>query len=76
MVKVFRVKGIFGEKGDKHQFTIDVRAEKQEQAREKIYTDVGSKHKIRRYLIQINSIEEIKPEDTKSILIGQLSKEM
>ena len=74
MIKVFRLKGTFGQKGQLQEFTIDVRAMNSEQAKEKLYADVGSKHKVKRYLIKINSIEEIKPEETKSLLVGQLSE--
>lgn len=75
MVKVFRLQGVFGQKGTQQKFTKDVRATTPEQAKEKIYTDIGSKHKAKRYLIKINSLEEIKPADTKSLVVGQLSEE-
>ena len=74
MVKVYRIKGIFGQKGKKQDFTIDVRATTPEQAKEKSYTDVGSKQRVKRFLINIASIEEIKPEDTNSLVVDQLNK--
>ncbi len=74
MVKVYRLKGDFGQKGEKQKFTMDVRALKPEEAREKAYTDIGSRHKVKRFLIRIDSIKEISPEDSRSVVIGQLSR--
>ncbi|MFC2174553.1 50S ribosomal protein L18Ae [archaeon] len=74
MVKVYRINGIFGQKGEKQGFTIDVRATKPEDAKETVYTEVGSKHKCKRPQIIINSVEEIPSEDTKSLLVKQLSE--
>ena len=74
MIKIYRLKGVFGQKGEKQPFTLDVRAAKPEEAKEKVYTDMGSKHKIKRFLIKISSVEEISPEDTTSLVASQLSK--
>jgi len=74
MIKVYRLKGIFGEKGAKQDFTIDVRATKPEDATEKAYTDIGSKHKCKRREIRIDSVEEFPAEETKSLLVKQLSE--
>lgn len=74
MIKVYRLKGVFGQKGEKQVFAIDVRATKPENAQERAYTDIGSKHKCKRAQIKIDSVEEIKPEDTKSLLVKQLSE--
>jgi len=74
MIKIYRLNGTFGQKGEKQTFTIDVRAAKPEEAKETIYANIGSKHKIKRFLIQIDSIEEVKPEDTTSLVASQLSK--
>ena len=74
MIKIYRVKGEFGQKGEKQPFTIDVRAAKPEDARETIYVNLGSKHKIKRPLIRIDSVEEVKPDETKSLVASQLSR--
>lgn len=70
--KVYRVKGSFGRGSDKQVFTIDVIAPKPEAAKERIYTTIGSKHSIKRHLIKIDSIDVIKPEESKSLLVRQL----
>ena len=74
MVKIYRIKGQFGQKGNRQSFTKDVRATKPEQAKEKIYTDIGSKQRVKRFLINIASIEEIKPEETNSLVVEQISR--
>jgi len=74
MIKIYRLKGTFGQKGEKQTFTIDVRATKPEEAKEAIYTNLGSKHKVRRFLIRIDSVEEVEPDDTSSLVASQLSK--
>ncbi|MCK4327174.1 MAG: 50S ribosomal protein L18a [Candidatus Diapherotrites archaeon] len=74
MIKIYRLKGIFGEKGAKHGFAIDVRALKPEDAKEKVYTDIGSKHKCKRREVQITSVEEVPAGETTSLLVKQLSE--
>ena len=74
MIKIYRLKGTFGQKGEKQTFTMDVRAAKPEEAKETAYTNIGSKHKVKRFLIRIDSVEEVAAEDTKSIVANQLSK--
>ena len=74
MVKVYRINGTFGQKGNKQKFTIDLRATTPEQAKEKIYTDIGSRQRVKRFLINIESIKEIKPEDTISLVVEQLNE--
>ena len=43
-------------------------------AKEKIYAELGSKHKVKRRWVTFASIEEIKAEDSKSLLVRQLGK--
>ncbi len=74
MVEVYRVKGSFGERMDKQVFTIDVLATKPEDAKEKIYANVGSKHRVKRRLIRIESVETIPANETKSLVVKQLTE--
>jgi large subunit ribosomal protein LX len=74
MAKFFRVKGAFGEKGRNQVFTMDVMAANKAKATEHIYTNIGSKHKVKRYQVKIDSIDEIAPADSKSLTIRQLGK--
>lgn len=64
-VKVYRVVGRFYK--DKipkvHRFTKEVRALKEEDAKELVYSDIGSRHKVKRNRIKIERIEEMSVEE-------------
>jgi large subunit ribosomal protein LX len=64
-VKVFRVSGQIAKPNWKTSFEKEVRALKPEDAVETVYTDLGSKHRAKRFQIRIRTVEEIKPEDIK-----------
>ena len=64
-VKVFRVKGEFPMGGRMQPFTKELVSTRAENAREKLLSDIGSKHKVKRAKIMIHSIEEIPPEDAE-----------
>ena len=64
-VKVFRVSGQIAKPNWKTSFEKEIRALKPEDAVETVYTDIGSKHRAKRFQIRIRTVEEIKPEDIK-----------
>jgi large subunit ribosomal protein LX len=64
-VKIFRVSGRIAKPNWKTSFEKEVRALKPEEAVETIYTDLGSKHRAKRFQIKIDTVKEIKPEDIK-----------
>lgn len=75
-VKVFRIEGIALFSPDRvrrwQQFTIDIRALKPEHALERLYSELGSRHKVKRQHVKILSIKEVKPEESKYKLIKDL----
>lgn len=77
-VKVFRVEGYMLISHDRlptwQKFTKEVRALTKEEALEKVYSVLGSNHKLKRYHIRITRIEEISPEEARSPLIRHLSE--
>ena len=77
-VKVYRVTGVALFSPDRTRdwqpFTIDVRAVKKEDAVEKVYSDLGSKHKLKRAHIKILEVKEISPEEAKYKHIRDLSE--
>jgi len=77
-VKVYRVRGVALFSPDRvrvwQPFTIDVRAVKKEDAVEKAYSDLGSKHKLKRSHIKIIEVYEIAPEESKYKYIKDLTK--
>ena len=71
--KIFRVSGKITKPNFKTEFEKEVRALKPEQAIEKIYMEIGSKHKVKRYHIKILKVEEIKPEEAEDPIIRKLA---
>lgn len=74
-VKVFRVTGKIAKPNLKTKFQKEIRALRSEDAKEKIYMELGSKHRAKRFQIKIIKIEEISPEDIKNPLIRKLTLE-
>jgi large subunit ribosomal protein LX len=64
-VKLFRIKGEIMKRHffDPMTFNKVVSAIKKEHALEKILTEMGSRHRAKRFQIKINSIEEIESEE-------------
>ncbi|HDZ36103.1 MAG TPA: 50S ribosomal protein L18a [Thermococcus sp.] len=75
-VKVFRVKGVFERNGKKEKFTKEYRALKEEHVKELVYSEIGSKHRVPRSKIWVESIEEIKPEEAEDPIVRKLSLEL
>jgi len=65
-VKLFRVTGKITKPNLKTEFQKEVRALKQEQAVEKVYMELGSKHKVKRFHIKILKVEEVSPEEQQT----------
>ncbi len=63
--KIFRVSGRIDKPGLYEPFTFnkEISAAKATHAVEKIYAEMGSRHRAKRFQIKINSIEEIVPEE-------------
>ena len=72
-VKVFRVKGTFIGKREKFPFIKEIRALKEDDAKEIVYSEIGSKHKVKRDHIRIEKIETIDPKEARSPIIRYLS---
>ncbi|MCW4052415.1 MAG: 50S ribosomal protein L18Ae [Candidatus Bathyarchaeota archaeon] len=72
-VKVFRITGKIAKPNFKTDFKKEVRATKPENAREKIYKELGSKHRAKRFHIKISKIEEITPEEIENVLIRKIT---
>ena len=72
-VKVFRVIGEIRKPDFQTDFRKEVRALKPEDAVEKVYMDLGSKHRVKRFQIKIVKVEEISPEEIESPLVKKLT---
>jgi large subunit ribosomal protein LX len=72
-VKVFRVSGKIRKPNFQTEFRKEVRALKPEDAVEKVYMLLGSKHRVKRYQMTISKVEEIKPEEIKDNIVKKLT---
>ncbi|MCJ7613878.1 50S ribosomal protein L18Ae [Candidatus Bathyarchaeota archaeon] len=72
-VKVFRVSGKIRKPNFKTEFRKEVRALKPEDAVEKVYMLLGSKHRVKRFQMTISKVEEIKLEEIKDIIVKKLT---
>ncbi len=77
-VKVYRVRGRMLISHDSfpewRAFTVYVRALKPEHVLEKVYSDLGSRHKLRRKHIRIEEVREVPLEEVDDISIIRLSQ--
>ncbi len=65
MVKVFRIKGRFRCGEFFQEFRKEVSAIVPKHALEKVYSEIGSKHGVKRHQILIEKIEEISLEEVR-----------
>ncbi|PUA33383.1 MAG: 50S ribosomal protein L18a [Zestosphaera tikiterensis] len=76
-VKTFRVVGLALFSPDRtrdwQKFMIDVRGVNEKEALEKVYSLMGSRHKLKRSHIKVVEIREISPEESKSKYIREIS---
>jgi large subunit ribosomal protein LX len=77
-VKVYRITGFMLIGQDKYpqwvKFVKEIRALKPEHAIERLYSELGSKHKVKKANIKIVDIVEIKPEEAEDRLVRDLER--
>ena len=71
-MKVFRVIGEIRKPNLKTTFRKEVVAVKPEHAVEKVYAELGSKHRVKRVHIKIVSVEEVPPQEIENPLLKKL----
>ena len=71
-MKVFRVTGEIHKPNLNTSFRQEILAAKPEHAVEKVYAELGSKHRVKRFHIKIVSVEEIPPEEIANPLLKKL----
>jgi large subunit ribosomal protein LX len=72
-VKVFRVSGEIRKPNFQTEFRKEVRALKPEDAVEKVYMELGSKHRVKRFQIRISQVEEIGPEEIENVIVKKMT---
>ena len=65
--KIWRASGDYKKKNRKFIFTRELLADKEAHVRERILSELGSRHKVKRREINISKIEEIKPEEVTDL---------
>jgi large subunit ribosomal protein LX len=65
-VKTFRITGEVKKPRTLIPFALVMRATKEQEAIERVYAEVGSRHKARRLEIRLKKVEELKSEDMET----------
>jgi len=61
--KIWRASGEYKKKNRKFVFSRELLGEKEDHVRERILSELGSRHRVKRKEIKITAIVEIKPEE-------------
>jgi len=70
--KVFRVTGEIRKPNLETSFRKEVVAIKPEHAVEKVYAELGSRHRVKRFQVKIVGVEEVPPEEIEDPLLKKL----
>ena len=71
-MKVFRVTGEINKPKLKTSFAKEVVVDKPEHAVEKVYAEIGSKHRVKRVHIKILDVEEVSPEEIANPVLKKI----
>jgi large subunit ribosomal protein LX len=71
-VKVFRVTGEINKPNLKTSFAKEVIVAKPEHAVEKVYAEIGSQHRVKRFQIKILNVEEVPPETIENPILKKI----
>lgn len=74
-VKNYRITLLKKPLKNKIKFNVDVRATNENDALEKAYSRIGSKHRVPRQLLQVKSIKEIKPTELKNPILREIASD-
>jgi len=71
-MKVFRVTGEINKPKLKTPFAKEVIVDKPEHAVEKVYAEIGSKHRVKRFQIKIVNVEEVPVEEIENPILKKI----
>ena len=71
-MKVFRVTGEITKPNLATPFKKEVLADKPEHAVEKVYAEIGSKHRVKRFHLQILKVEEVSAEAIENPILKKI----
>jgi large subunit ribosomal protein LX len=70
--KVWRATGEYRKKKRMFTFSREMMAAKEAHVRERVMSELGSRHRVKRKDISIHAVEEIKPEDVQSLELRKI----
>lgn len=70
-VKTFRITGEVKKPRTTIPFALEIRGTKEQDAIERVYAEVGSRHKARRLEIRLKKVEEVKPVEMETAERGK-----
>lgn len=68
-MKGFRIVGSFKDTRSIQNFSVEIAGEDEAAARERALSTLGSRHKLKRWEITIDSVTELKPEEVTDSLV-------
>jgi large subunit ribosomal protein LX len=71
-MKVFKVSGEIDKPKLKTSFAKEIIADKSEHAVEKVYAEIGSRHRVKRCHIRIAAVEEISAEEIENPVLKKI----
>jgi len=71
-MKAFKVTGEINKPELKTSFAREIIADKREHAIEKVYAELGSRHRVRRYHIKITSAKEVTADEVENPILKKL----
>ncbi len=74
-MKVFRVTGKIYKPNLKTDFVRELIADKPEQAEEKVYAEVGSRHRVKRCHMKVIKVEEVTAEEIQNPILKKMVAE-
>jgi large subunit ribosomal protein LX len=72
-VQVYRIEGTYSRLNRQFRFSQEIRAVTEDDAREQLYSLLGSCHRVKRKAVVIEQIEIIPPQNAANTLIRKLS---
>ena len=74
-VKNFRVTLLKKPLKNKIKYEVDIRATNENDALEKAYSRIGSKHRVPRQLLKVQSIKQIKANEIKNPILREIASD-
>ena len=72
-VQIFRIEGTYIRDKRNYRFSQEIRAITEDDAREQLYSLLGSFHRVNRPAIIVENVSVIQPEESENPLIRKLS---